>query len=211
MQPTLAPPFASGFAIGATLIIAIGAQNALVLRHGLRRHHVMTVTTICFAVDLLLIVVGVVGLGRLIAAWPSLTSIAAWGGAAFLAWYGLRAAKAAIRPGILIAGTEEPAPAYGRTILATLAVSLLNPHVYLDTVILIGGIAAQYDEAPRRLFGAGAALASLIWFYSLGFGARLLAPLFASTLAWRLLDLTIAVVMWSIAAGLILSQLRPTG
>lgn len=211
MQSTLAPAFASGFALGATLIIAIGAQNALVLRHGLRRQHVLAVTTICFAVDLLLIILGVVGLGRLIAAWPWLARTAAWGGAAFLAWYGLRSAMAAIRPGTLSAGAGNPAPALSRTILAALAVSLLNPHVYLDTVILIGGIAAQYEEAPRRLFGAGAALASLIWFYGLGFGARLLAPVFASTKAWRLLDLTIAVIMWSIAAGLILSQLRQIG
>ncbi len=207
MQTIQTAPFVNGFALGASLIIAIGAQNALVLRHGLRRHHVMVVTTICFAVDLGLIILGVAGFGSLIATWPSVTQIAAWGGAAFLTWYGLRSALAAIHPSTLSAGSQRSAPALGRTALATLAVSLLNPHVYLDTVILIGGIAAQYEPVPRRSFGAGAALASLIWFYGLGFGARLLAPLFAKPTAWRILDLAIAVVMWSIALGLTLGQL----
>ncbi len=204
---TLAAPFLNGLVLGAGLIIAIGAQNALVLRHGLRRQHVGVVTTICFVVDLLLILLGVAGFGSLIALWPTLTEAAAWGGAAFLSWYGLRAAIAAIRPGTLEAGAQHAAPALKHTVIATLAVSLLNPHVYLDTVILIGSIAAQYDEAPRRLFGAGAAFASFIWFYALGFGARFLGPLFAKPIAWRLLDLLIAAAMWSIAVGLIRGQL----
>ncbi|MHA1572218.1 MAG: LysE/ArgO family amino acid transporter [Alphaproteobacteria bacterium] len=200
-------PFISGVVLGAGLIIAIGAQNALVLRHGLRRQHVGVVTTICVVVDLLLILLGVAGFGSLIALWPKLTVVAAWGGVAFLSWYGLRAALAAIRPGSLNAGSQQPEPALKHTVIATLAVSLLNPHVYLDTVILIGSIAAQYDDAPRRLFGAGAAFASFVWFYSLGFGARMLAPLFAKPIAWRLLDMLIAAAMWSIAISLIRSQL----
>ena len=204
---TSAAPFINGVVLGGGLIIAIGAQNALVLRHGLRRQHVGAVTTICFVVDLLLIILGVAGFGGLIALWPTLTDAAAWGGAAFLAWYGLRAAIAAIRPGILDADSAQPALALKHTVIATLAVSLLNPHVYLDTVILIGSIAAQYDGAPRRLFGAGAVLASFIWFYGLGFGARLLAPLFAKPIAWRVLDLLIAAAMWSIAISLVRSQL----
>jgi L-lysine exporter family protein LysE/ArgO len=188
--------FAAGMGLGGSLIIAIGAQNAFVLRKGLRREQVFTVTTICFLADTLLIALGAGGFAELVSMVPWLSSAAAWGGAAFLLVYGARAFLAALKPGSLKASA-----------IATLAISLLNPHVYLDTVILIGGLAAQYQPTDRLGFAIGAVTASFVWFYGLGFGARRLAPFFARPAAWRLLDGFICIVMWSIAVSLIRSQL----
>lgn len=200
----------AGFALGASLIIAIGAQNAFVLRQGLKREYVLEVATVCFVVDATLISLGVAGFGAIVSRYPQVLAIAAWGGAAFLAVHGALSLRSAMRPAVLHA--EEARPATGRSraaVLATvLAVSLLNPHVYLDTVVLLGSVAAQYPAGERASFAVGAMTASALWFYGLAFGARILAPLFERPVAWRILDLAITFIMWSIALSLVIGQLR---
>ena len=188
-----------GFGLGAGLIIAIGAQNAYVLRQGIRREHILLIATICFLCDATLISIGAAGFGSLVSSVPSLERSAAWGGAAFLAAYGLRAFHSALKPGSLDAGndgTETPQAASAWAAAGvTLALSLLNPHVYLDTVVLLGSIAGQFQGVQRVWFAAGAVIASAVWFYGLGLGARWLAPLFRKPMAWRVLDLLIGCVM----------------
>ncbi len=201
---------ASGVGLGASLIIAIGAQNALVLKRGITRDHVLAVVVVCVVCDWALIAAGAAGFGALVSAFPAATSFAAWGGALFLAVYGAMSFRAAVRPGSLANGrTASPASlsTAGAAVAATLAVSLLNPHVYLDTVVLLGGIAAQYQGADRWWFVVGAGGASLAWFSALGFGARFLAPVFEKPGTWRILDVIIGVVMWWIALGLVMGQL----
>jgi L-lysine exporter family protein LysE/ArgO len=199
----------SGFVLGAGLIIAIGAQNAFVLRQGLRREQVLAVVAVCVACDWTLITAGALGLGSLIARYPQITAFAAWGGAAYLALHGALSLRAAFHAESLSADAEERVPlSVGAAVAATLAVSLLNPHVYLDTVVLIGSIAGQYPAELRGWFAFGAGTASLVWFSAVGFGARLLAPLFKRPVAWRVLDVFVAVVMFWIAASLVLGQLR---
>jgi L-lysine exporter family protein LysE/ArgO len=195
----------AGAALGASLIIAIGAQNAFVLRQGLRREHVPAVVTICALVDTALIVAGVAGFGSLIARFPRAVELAAWGGAVFLTAYGARALRAAVRPKTLHAEADAASHGsrLGSVVAATLAVSLLNPHVYLDTVVLLGSVAAQYPPEQRASFAIGAVAASFAWFFSLGFGARLLAPLFERPVAWRILDGVIGVIMLAIAFSLV--------
>ena len=202
--------FAAGLGLGASLIIAIGAQNAFVLRQGLARSHATAVAAVCVIIDWALIALGALGFGTLVRAFPSLTAVAAWGGAGFLLVYGALAFRSALHPGSLHA--EEPARGRGATtlgaaLLTTLAVSLLNPHVYLDTVVLLGSVAAQYAVPARVSFVLGAGVASTVWFFGLALGARLLAPVFEREAAWRVLDVVIGVVMWWIAAGLVWGQL----
>ena len=201
---------ASGAGLGAGLIIAIGAQNAFVLRRGILRSHVLAVVAVCIACDWVLIAFGAAGFGTLVAAFPLLTSIAAWGGAAFLFGYGAVALRSAVRAETLHArepGAPEATASTRGAVLAALAVSLLNPHVYLDTVVLLGGLAGQYEPVLRVWFAGGAMLASAVWFTGLGFGARVLAPVFERPAAWRVLDIIVAFVMWWIAAGLVRGQL----
>lgn len=196
-----------GLGLGASLIIAIGAQNAYVLRQGLRRQHVFAVASLCFLIDAVLIALGAGGFASLLHAVPSLPDIAAWGGAAFLAAYSLRSFYAAMKPGKLTAENGSNGGSGLRAALVTaLALSLLNPHVYLDTVILLGGIAAQYTGDARLAFALGAMLASGLWFYGLGYGAKRLAPFFASPRSWRILDGFVGCVMAAIATGLVASQ-----
>jgi L-lysine exporter family protein LysE/ArgO len=197
---------AEGFALGASLIIAIGAQNAFVLRQGLARAQVFLVAGLCSLADAALIALGAGAFAALVAALPALAAAAAWGGALFLLAYGARALLGALRPGRLEAGGGAVRGAWKAAAL-TLAVSLLNPHVYLDTVVLIGSVAAQLAPAERLAFALGAMAASFAWFFGLALGARRLAPLFARPIAWRLLDLAIAGVMWSIAGALVWDQL----
>jgi L-lysine exporter family protein LysE/ArgO len=201
-------PALKGFGLGAGLIIAIGAQNAYVLRQGIRREHVLLIATICFLCDATLISIGAAGFGYLVSSVPSLERSAAWGGAAFLAAYGLRAFYSALKPGTLDAGSDgtgvPPAGSAWAAAGVTLALSLLNPHVYLDTVVLLGSIAGQFQGVQRMWFAVGAVIASAVWFYGLGLGARWLAPLFRKPMAWRVLDLLIGCVMWAIAASLVL-------
>lgn len=195
----------SGIALGASLIIAIGAQNAFVLRQGLRREHVLPVVLVCVACDVALISLGCAGFGALVKRVPAMVDIAAWGGAAFLSMHGALSLRSALHPGSLTAEKAAAlAHASGRSAaLAALGLSLLNPHVYLDTVVLLGSIGAQYPVPARVWFAAGAITASIGWFFSLGFGARLLSPLFAKPVAWRVLDLVVAGVMWWIAGSLV--------
>lgn len=201
---------ASGFGFGASLIIAIGAQNAFVLRQGLMRRYVFEVALTCALVDATLISAGAGGVGALIAAHPTVTAVAAWGGVIFLGFYGARSFYAALKPGALRAeqaGAEPDEASRGAVIAATLAVSLLNPHVYLDTVVLLGSVSAQYGGDVRAFFAIGAMCASFVWFFSIAYGARLLAPLFARPVAWRVLDVIVGCVMWWIAVTLALGQL----
>jgi L-lysine exporter family protein LysE/ArgO len=207
--PSAAYAAIEGLALGAGLIIAIGAQNAYVLRQGLRRQQVFAVAGICFLIDCTLIALGAGGFAGLLRAVPSLPGIAAWGGALFLTAYSLRAFHAALKPGSLAdAEQTETSSSLRAAVMTALALSLLNPHVYLDTVILLGGIAARYGGADRIAFALGAMTASGLWFYGLGYGARSLAPLFQSPRAWRLLDAFVGCVMAVIAISLVVGELN---
>ncbi len=202
-----AASFLEGMGLGGSLIIAISAQNAFVLRQGLKRQSVFLVTTVCILCDCALIALGSAGVGTLIASSQLLTSIATWGGALFLLAYGARAFRAALKPGAL--HTDEAAPvSSGRMLMTVLAVSLLNPHVYLDTVVLLGSIAGRHEGAARLAFALGAMLASTLWFYGIGYGARVLAPVLARPAAWRAIDLLVGLVMWTIAFTLIYGAVR---
>jgi len=190
----------AGFALGLSLIMAIGAQNAFVLRQGLRREHVLAVVLVCALSDAVLVAAGVTGFGVLSEAVPGLERIMRYGGAAFLLVYGARSFIAAWRGGgALEAG--EGAGSLRRAVLTCLALTWLNPHVYLDTVVLLGSVSAQY--ADRLAFGLGAVSASFVFFFALGYGARLLAPLFRRPESWRVLDAGVGCVMWAIAIGLL--------
>jgi L-lysine exporter family protein LysE/ArgO len=191
-----------GFLLSASLIMAIGAQNAFVLRQGLKREFVFAVCLICGASDALLIAVGVTGLGTLVSQSPLLLRAVTVAGAAFLLLYGLRAFVRAARPAALHPAPGQE-PLLSAAIVAALAFTFLNPHVYLDTVLLLGSLSGRYAGAARVAYGSGAVLASFTWFFGLGYGARLLAPVFAKPQAWRILDATIGIVMWMIAAGLL--------
>ncbi|MGR3504028.1 LysE/ArgO family amino acid transporter [Pseudaestuariivita sp.] len=194
--------FFTGFATGFGLILAIGAQNAFVLRQGLRREHVFAVCLACAVSDAILIFAGVVGLGALLEIAPWFEPAMRYGGAAFLIWYGARAALSAWRGGQALEAADAVKQPLMPTLLTVLALTWLNPHVYLDTVILVGSIAASFPQP--LLFGVGAMVASFVFFFSLGYGARLLAPLFARPGSWRVLDAGIALVMWAIALKLLL-------
>lgn len=198
----MTPSLYAGFALGLSLIVAIGAQNAFVLRQGLRRQHVLAVALTCAASDSILITAGILGFGTLTQIVPWFEAAMRFGGAAFLLWYGLRSFLSAWRGGeALAADTSEAQPLW--PVLATaLALTWLNPHVYLDTVVLLGAIAAQYDDPTS--FGLGAVTASFTFFLTLAFGARLAAPLFALPRAWQVLDALVGLVMWTIAARLLL-------
>jgi L-lysine exporter family protein LysE/ArgO len=200
---------AAGFALGAGLIAAIGAQNAFVLRQGLRRERALVVVAVCVVIDWVLIATGALGFGSLVARFPLFTAIAAWGGAAYLGVHGALSLRSAFRSESLGADEETRPPlTTSAAVLTTLAVSLLNPHVYLDTVVLIGSIAGQYPPTLRGWFALGAGAASLVWFSAVGFGARLFAPLFRRPVAWRVLDVAVAGVMWWIAVMLVVGRLR---
>ncbi|GAA1840282.1 LysE/ArgO family amino acid transporter [Microlunatus capsulatus] len=194
----------SGFVTGLSLIVAIGAQNAFVLRQGLRRRHVALVVAVCALSDLLLILAGVAGIGTLVERAPAVLVVVRWAGAAFLVGYGLLAARRAVRGGRLEAAEDRPLSA-GAVLAAALAFTWLNPHVYLDTVLLVGSVASAHGDPGRWWFALGAGLASITWFTALGFGARALTPVFRRPGAWRVLDAVIAVVMLALAASLLLS------
>ena len=194
-------PFLRGFGLGASLIIAIGAQNAFVLRQGLRREQALLVAAICAGCDALLIALGTAGVGTGIASVPVLARLASLGGAVFLCYYGAAAFRRTLKPAVL--ETASVPASRGSVALATLSVSLLNPHVYLDTVVLVGGLAGQYAAVPRSLFAFGAICASCVWFFGLALGAARLAPLFQRPAAWRVLDCAVGLVMWTIAVSLV--------
>jgi L-lysine exporter family protein LysE/ArgO len=198
----LAPLF-TGFALTAGLIVAIGGQNAFVLRQGLRREHAGPVALFCATVDLALVSAGVAGLGAALEGRPGLVRWLALGGATFLAWYGLTALGRAARPGRLVAEAAGAGLSLGGALARAAGFTLLNPHVYLDTVLLLGSVGAAQPPGGQLPFVAGSALASLSWFAALAFGARLLVPLFARPAAWRALDLVVGSMMLLLAAGLV--------
>lgn len=192
-------PLLAGFGLGASLIIAIGAQNAFILRQGLLRTNVFILCLICAVSDAALIALGVGGFGTLIQSMPRLIVIVTIGGALFLFIYGALAFKRALEPQTMTAANGQSSTL--KSAIATcLALTFLNPHVYLDTVILLGGISSQYVGNDRIFFAFGAMLASFVWFFSLGYGARALIKVFEQSLAWRILDILIGIVMWMIAA-----------
>ncbi|MFI6039452.1 LysE/ArgO family amino acid transporter [Streptomyces sp. NPDC051315] len=200
MTSTLAAA-AAGFGTGLSLIVAIGAQNAFVLRQGVRREAVLAVVGICALSDAVLIALGVAGVGALVVAWPGALTAVAWIGGAFLLGYGALAARRVIKPGGALRTEGEATGSRRRAVLTCLAMTWLNPHVYLDTVFLLGTVAA--DRGPLRwTFGLGAAVASLCWFAALGFGARLLGRFLTRPAAWRVLDGLVATMM--IALGITL-------
>ena len=202
MSEGLAEAGLEGFLLGASLIVAIGAQNAFVLRQGLQRRHVFAVATVCTAADALLIAAGVAGLGSLVRQGPGLLRVVTGLGALFLLGYGAMAARRAWR-GESLAASGANEQSLGAVLATCLALTFLNPHVYLDTVVLIGAVSARHLPPANAAFGAGAALASAFWFFGLAYGARVIAPFFARMRAWQLFDALVAIVMWAIAAHLI--------
>ncbi|MEX5728960.1 L-lysine exporter family protein LysE/ArgO [Rhodovulum iodosum] len=201
----------TGFLTALSLILAIGAQNAFVLRQGLARSHVFALCLFCALSDAVLIAVGVAGFGTLVALVPGFPRAMALAGAAFLLVYGAARFRAAWRGGHALTA-QGRAGTRTATLATAAALTWLNPHVYLDTLGLIGAVSTQYPALGQKLaFGAGAAAASFVFFFSLGYGARLLAPTMQSARAWRLLDLGIGAVMWALAAGLILGPAAPAG
>ncbi|MBX9397301.1 LysE/ArgO family amino acid transporter [Streptomyces sp. TRM72054] len=192
---------AAGFGTGLTLIVAIGAQNAFVLRQGVRREAVLAVVGICALSDAALIALGVGGVGAVVVAWPGALTVVGWIGGAFLLCYGALAARRVVKPQGALRTEGDTAGSRRRAVLTCLAMTWLNPHVYLDTVFLLGSLAAD-QGALRWTFGIGAATASLCWFAALGFGARLLGRWLTKPAAWRVLDGLVAATM--IALGVML-------
>jgi L-lysine exporter family protein LysE/ArgO len=190
----------AGFGTSLSLIVAIGAQNAFVLRQGIRRHSVLAVVAICAVSDAVLITLGVGGVGALVLAFPTALTVIAFAGGAFLLCYGFLAARRAFRPSAMTVVVD--APTTNRVVLTCLALTWLNPHVYLDTVLLLGTVAAHRGDL-RWAFGAGAVLASLCWFTALGFGARLLTGFFSRPSSWRVLDGLVAATMVTIGVTLV--------
>ena len=203
MTSSLAAALA-GLGFGLSLIVAIGAQNAYVLRQGLRKEHVFVIVAICALSDALLIAVGVAGLGAIIQQLEWLLLLIEAVGGVFLCTYGVKAALRAWKPEVLNTETGGKAVSLKVAVGTVLALTYLNPHVYLDTVLLLGSVAGTY-EANRWWFAAGAMAGSVIWFSVLGFGARLLAPVFTKPSAWRVLDAIIAVVMFTLGMSLLVS------
>ena len=203
MTPILTAALA-GLGFGLSLIVAIGAQNAFVLRQGLRKEHVFVIVAICAVSDALLIALGVAGLGAIIQQLEWLLLLIELVGGLFLCTYGVMAAKRAWKPEVLNTDTGGKAVSLKVAAGTALALTYLNPHVYLDTVLLLGSVAGTY-EANRWWFAAGAILGSIIWFSTLGFGARLLDPVFKKPSAWRVLDAIIAVVMFTLGMSLLIS------
>lgn len=193
--------YLAGLGTGLSLIVAIGAQNAFVLKQGLMRRHVLPTVAFCALSDAVLIVAGVLGAGAIAARAPWFLETMRWGGAAFLLAYGARSLRAAWRGGaVLRAG--EGATSLGATLAVLAALTWLNPHVWLDTVVLLGGVSAGFGD--RGAFALGAVTGSVLFFAALGYGARWLSPVFARPGAWRVLDLCVGLVMWTIALGLML-------
>jgi L-lysine exporter family protein LysE/ArgO len=197
--------YLSGFALGLSLIVAIGAQNAFVLKQGLKGEHIFWVVMVCALSDALLIGVGVSGFHVLVARAPWLTTLSRYAGAAFLLWYGARSFRAALRSAAVLAPADGGASPLGKTLATLLAFTFLNPHVYLDTVVLLGSVSTQFPGRTAA-FGAGAASASFVFFFALGYGARLLRPVFARPFTWKVLDVLIGLTMAALALKLLLGE-----
>ena len=195
--------YLNGLLVAFGLIMAIGTQNAFVLAQSLRREHHLPVAAFCVVCDALLVAAGVFGLATLLAQNPLLLSVARWGGAVFLLWYGTQALRRAFSTSSLEHSASQTARSLKAVMLSALAVTLLNPHVYLDTVLLIGSLGAQ--QSVPGAYVVGAASASLLWFFTLALGAAWLAPWLARPNTWRVLDLLVAVMMYAVAVQLIVS------
>lgn len=200
-------PFLTGFSLSAALIMAIGAQNLFVLRQGLKRQYVGPVVLFCALSDAVLITAGVCGVGAFLGAMPQLTLFLSIGGAAFLSWYGIKALQRMAYPRAMSVD-QGGGMSLGRALASAAAFTFLNPHVYLDTVLLMGTAGASQPEDVRPIFTAGAATASFVWFTSLGYGARLLVPLFARPVAWRVLDAIVGIIMLTLAVSLLVHAFR---
>jgi L-lysine exporter family protein LysE/ArgO len=205
MKPELMA-FWSGLGTGLGLIIAIGTQNAYVLKQGLLRNHPFIIALICSSIDAVMIVLGVSGLGLIITSNQVLLDIARYGGALFLILYGIMSFKAVFKNEFIAIDRIKSKSTLKNTVLTLLALSLLNPHLYLDTCVLIGTIGAQFKGIEKKYFTIGAVTSSFIWFFALSYGAKLLVPLFQKPLSWKILDFIVGVVMWSIAGFLILGM-----
>lgn len=196
--------YVNGLLVALGLIMAIGTQNAFVLAQSLRREHHLPVATLCVACDALLVAAGVFGLATVLEQNPTLLAVARWGGAVFLIWYGSQALRRAFSKQSLDQGENHTVRSLRAVMLSALAVTLLNPHVYLDTVLLIGSLGAQ--QSVPGAYVVGAASASLLWFFTLALGAAWLAPWLARPSTWRILDLLVAVMMFTVAGQLILAS-----
>ena len=196
-------PFMQGFGTGGGLIVAIGAQNAFVLSQGVRRNHHLIIALICIICDAIFISAGVAGFGGAVSSNPILSQWVTWGGAGFLFFYGLGSLRSALRGGSMDT-SDRAVRTLRAAIITTLAVTLLNPHFYLDTVILLGGVSSQFHGQSRLYFLVGAISASTLWFISLSLGGQLLAPLFKKQISWRILDSLVCATMWTIAVSLII-------
>jgi len=199
----MATAFLTGMGTSAGLIIAIGAQNAYLLTQSVRRNHYLIIALICAFFDVLLISVGVAGVGAFLSSSTLLTNIAAWGGALFLFVYGGLSLRSAFSDNALNVMNKAD-DSLKKVILTTLAVTLLNPHVYIDTVILMGGISAQFEASNRFMFAVGASISSVLWFYILAMAGVRLAPIFSRPLTWRLLDVFVCTVMWGVGISLVI-------
>lgn len=195
--------FLSGLILGGSLIIAIGAQNAYVLKQGLLRSHVFLICFICALSDAVLITIGTSGIGKIIEKHPDWLQVITWGGAIYLVIFGITSIRTAFSNQTLSAASTDTSQNIKTVVTTVLALTFLNPHVYLDTVLLIGSIASPYTHDERIYFTLGAISASFIWFFSLGYGARVLIPLFKKPLAWKILNTMIGIIMWWIAYSLV--------
>ncbi|ADD67802.1 Lysine exporter protein (LYSE/YGGA) [Denitrovibrio acetiphilus DSM 12809] len=195
--------FLTGMGTSAGLIIAIGAQNAYLLTQSVRRNHYVTIAVICAIFDVLFISVGVAGVGTFLNGSPLLMKIAAWGGASFLFFYGLMSFRSAFRKNTMNL-LEQTDDSLKKVIVTTLAVTVLNPHVYIDTIVLMGGISAQFESYNRLMFAIGACLSSVIWFYLLAVAGTKLQGIFRKPVTWKLLDGSVGTVMWLIGLSLII-------
>ncbi|AKE88172.1 MULTISPECIES: LysE/ArgO family amino acid transporter [Rhodococcus] len=193
---------AVGFLTGLSLIVAIGAQNAFVLRLAIARRHVLPVIAVCALSDAVLIAAGIAGIATVLDRVPGALGVIRWAGAAFLVGYGVLAARRALRPSALTAAAGGSLTV-GAALATCLALTWLNPHVYLDTVLMLGSVANHHGDPGRWWFGAGAVLASVVWFLGLGYGARLLRGVFAKPASWRVLDGGIAVLMVGLGVGMV--------
>jgi len=202
-KPMFSSAFTTGFALSATLIVAIGAQNAFVLRQGIRKEHVAPIVAFCALADFVLMGAGVLGLASVLGNSPALVALLTAAGSGFLVWYGVRALRRASMPQSLRAANGVEPLSLGNALAQAAGFTLLNPHVYLDTVLLVGSIGTRQPPDMRVWFVGGAACASGVWFTTLGYGARLLAPVFARPRAWQVLDTLVGLTMLTLAVLLI--------
>lgn len=205
---TIIAPITTGFCLGASAIIAIGAQNLFILRQGLKQEHILPIILLCACVDAILIMASVLGVGRTVGTLPYVTDILTYAGAAFLIWQGISALRHMMGSTTIILD-EQPRQSLRKVMTMTCGFTLLNPHLYLDTVLLMGSVSLSQPEAGRPYFGLGAVLASFVWFPLLGYGARVLKPVFSSPLAWRVLDGLTAAIMLTLAGTLLYHAAGP--